>query len=38
MNIARSKNHLQVAEIAAELKKKAKALPGSNYVRDLRKS
>ena len=29
-------SHLQVAEIAAELKKKAKALPGSVYVRDKR--
>lgn len=31
-------NHIQVAEIAAELKKKAKSLSGSNYVRDLRTS
>lgn len=29
-------NHLQVAEVAAELKKKAKSLPGSNFVKDLR--
>lgn len=31
-------NHVQVTEIAAELKKKAKALPGSNSVRDSRLS
>lgn len=30
-------NHLEVSEIAAELKKKAKALPGSNYLKDKRK-
>lgn len=30
-------SHLQVAEVAAELKKKAKALPGSVYVKDQRK-
>lgn len=29
-------NHLQVAETAAELKKKAKLLPGSNFVKDMR--
>ncbi|MEL7658032.1 MAG: diguanylate cyclase, partial [Bacillota bacterium] len=29
-------NHLQVAEVAAELKKKAKSLSGSNFVKDLR--
>lgn len=29
-------NHIQVAEIAAELKKKAKEMPGSNYVKDRR--
>lgn len=31
-------NHLQVAEIAAELKKKAKALNGSVYIKDKRKN
>jgi diguanylate cyclase (GGDEF)-like protein len=30
-------NHLQVAEVAAELKKKAKAYNYSNYVKDMRK-
>lgn len=29
--------HLQVAEVAAELKKQAKQLPGSNFVKDMRK-
>jgi diguanylate cyclase (GGDEF)-like protein len=31
-------NHIQVAEVSAELEKKAKALPGSVYVKDQRKS
>ncbi|MFZ5987562.1 MAG: GGDEF domain-containing response regulator [Bacillota bacterium] len=30
-------SHIQVAEIAAELKKKAKSMPGSTYVKDRRK-
>lgn len=30
-------SHIQVAEIAAEIKKKAKSLPGSTYVKDRRK-
>lgn len=29
--------HLEVSDIAAELKKKAKAIPGSCYIRDMRK-
>lgn len=31
-------NHIQVAEVSADLKKKAKSLPGSVYVRDRRRS
>ncbi len=30
-------SHIQIAEIAAEIKKKAKSLPGSTYVKDRRK-
>lgn len=30
-------SHIQIAEIAAELKKKAKSMPGSTYVKDRRK-
>jgi len=30
-------NHIQVAEIAAELKKKAKSIEGSAYVKDRRR-
>ncbi|NLL07196.1 MAG: response regulator [Clostridiaceae bacterium] len=30
-------SHIQVAEIAAEIKKKAKSIPGSTYVKDRRK-
>jgi len=30
-------NHIQIAEIAAELKKKAKSVSGSIYVKDRRK-
>jgi len=31
------RNYLEMAKIAAELKKRAKALPGSNFMKDLRK-
>lgn len=31
-------SHIQISEIAAELKKKAKSMPGSTYVKDRRKS
>ena len=30
-------NHIQVAEIAAELKKKAKSITGSVYLKDMRR-
>ncbi|GAE89454.1 GGDEF domain-containing protein [Acetivibrio straminisolvens] len=30
-------SHIQISEIAAELKKKAKSMPGSSYVKDRRK-
>jgi len=31
-------SHVQISEIAAELKKKAKSIPGSSYVKDRRKA
>ena len=31
-------SHIQISEIAAELKKKAKTMPGSTYVKDRRKN